>query len=167
MSLSTQTQRRLPTIKRHLLLGQSSQQIGECLGVTEKTIDRDIRAFIESGDFELWIKEEWIRLHNIIIHDNPEEAYRNITKLVSNMLTRRFKSEEIQYEEIKLVIDACPNNSPSQANTTHTPDKENSTEATADSAYSAVVDVGAKPKLEQTKSSSEPCNPQQNQSASA
>jgi len=89
MSLSTQTQKRLPKIKAGLLTGLNYTQIGSKCGVTERTIDRDISSWLESGLFETWIKEEWVRLHKQIIHDDPTEAYRQVSKLVSRMLTRK------------------------------------------------------------------------------
>lgn len=104
MSLSTQTLKRLPTIKAGLLKGLNYTQIGNKCGVTERTIDRDIKVWLESGQFETWIKEEWIRLHNLIIHEEPVEAYRQLTKILAKMVTRKAElktTEEIR--EIKLV----------------------------------------------------------------
>lgn len=89
MSLSQQTTQRLPTIKTELLKGTSYIDIGKKLNVTERTIDRDIKAFVNSGDFETWLKEEWLRLHNQVIHDDPIEAYRNVSKLISRMITQK------------------------------------------------------------------------------
>ena len=104
MSLTTQTRRRLPTIKSNLLQGLSYGQIGDILGVTEKTIDRDMKAFVESGQFETWIKQEWIRLHTAVIKDNPTEAYRQVSKLLSRMVTRKAEIKAIEEtREIKLV----------------------------------------------------------------
>jgi len=102
MSLSTQTQKRLPQIKASLLKGLNYEQIGTKCGVTEKTIDRDVKAWVDSGDFENWIKEEWIRLHQIVMNESPVEAYRNLTKLVGQMLTRKIqaKSEITQTQRV-------------------------------------------------------------------
>jgi len=92
MELSTQTLKRLPTIKHSLLTGLTTQQIGDKLGVTEKTIDRDLKAFRQSGEFEAWLKEEWMRLHHIIIKQNPTEAYKQITRLIGQTITRRIEA---------------------------------------------------------------------------
>lgn len=94
MSLSTQTQKRLPTIKQGLLTGLNYENIGRKCGVTERTIDRDISNWVDSGQFETWIKEEWMRLHNIIVHEDPVEAYRQITKLVRRMVTQKVEAKE-------------------------------------------------------------------------
>ena len=107
MSLSTQTLKRLPKIKAGLFTGLNYTQIGTNCGVTEKTIDRDIKTWIESGQFETWIKEEWVRLHNLILHDNPTEAYRQISKIIARMVTRKAElktTEEIKVEEKHVTI---------------------------------------------------------------
>ena len=103
MSLSTQTQKRLPKIKAGLLKGLNYSQIGSQCGVTEKTIDRDIYKWLNTGDFETWLKEEWVRLHNMIIHENPTEAYRQVTKILGRMVTRKVEAHSIEeIREIKL-----------------------------------------------------------------
>ena len=94
MSLSTQILKRLPQIKYGLLHGLTYIQIGESCGVTERTIDRDVKAWVESGEFETWIKQEWVRLHNIILHEDPVEAYRQITKILGHMVTRKIEKKE-------------------------------------------------------------------------
>ena len=101
-----QTRKRLPTIKTSLLKGLNRDQIGEKCGVTEKTIDRDVKAWVESGDFETWIKEEFLRLHAQIIHNDPVEAYRQITKLLGRTLTQRVEAiQEIRHIELSWKID--------------------------------------------------------------
>lgn len=107
MSLSPQTLHRLPQIKTGLLRGDNYPTIGASCGVKEKTIDRDIKAWLESGDFEAWIKEEWIRLHGKIVTENPDLAYKEITRLVAKMVTRKTETEmkvkaEITQKEVKI-----------------------------------------------------------------
>ncbi len=110
MSLTQQTQQRLPTIKAELIKGTSYPDIGKKLGVTERTIDRDIKAFVNSGDFETWLKEEWLRLHNQVIHEDPVEAYRNVSKLISRMITQRQELKaDITERQIKIVRMWQPN----------------------------------------------------------
>ena len=99
-----QTRKRLPNIKAGLLKGLNYTQIGEKCGVQEKTIDRDIAKWLESGDFETWIKAEWVRLHNIIIHEDPTEAYKQVSKILGRMVTRRVESKHTEeIREIKLL----------------------------------------------------------------
>ena len=106
MSLTPQTLRRLPKIKQGLLRGDNYTTIGQTCGVTEKTIDRDMQAWVESGDYEKWIKTEWtIRYAEFI--NNPKlkfEAFRNLTKLVTRMITKRIEAHTVEeIREIKLM----------------------------------------------------------------
>lgn len=102
MSLSTQTQHRLPQIKEGLLSGKNYTEIGLICGVTERTIDRDVKAWVESRQFETWIKEEWLRLHTIILDKYPVEAYREVSRLLGKTLTQRIEARE--QVEIKQAI---------------------------------------------------------------
>jgi len=91
---------RLRTIQDGIFKGLNREQIAQECKVTEKTIDRDMNVWVNSGLFEVWLKKEWVQLHQIIIHENPTEAYRNLTKLVSHMLTRKVEmKEEISVRE--------------------------------------------------------------------
>jgi len=94
MSLSIHTLKRLRTIKKGLLDGLTRDQLGDICGVTEKTIDRDMMAWFESGLFEIWIKEEWLRHHLIVSKKDPVEVYKQLTKLLGHTLTRKMKLEE-------------------------------------------------------------------------
>ena len=105
MTLSPQTLRRLPKIKQGLLRGDNYTTIGKACGVTEKTIDRDVKAWIESGDFETWVKEEWLRLHPQIIEKYPTLAYKELTRLIGKMVTKRVEAHTVEeIREIKVNI---------------------------------------------------------------
>ena len=107
MSLSTQTKIRLPTIKQGLREGFNYEQIGSKCGVTEKTIDRDMGDWVESGQFEIWLKTEFVELHNYTRKANPIEAYKQLSKIVGRMVTQK---SEIKAEinsnitEVKVLI---------------------------------------------------------------
>ena len=103
MSLSTPTLRRLPKIKAGLLRGLNYTKIGTSCGVTEKTIDRDVRAWVDSGLFETWVKQEWMRLHGIIVKAYPELAYKELSRIVGRMVTRKIeKKEQVDIRHIEL-----------------------------------------------------------------
>ena len=86
--------KRLSKIKEGLRGGLNREQIGEKCGVTEKTIDRDMNAWVESGLFEIWLKTEFVDLHNYTRDANPLEAYRQIAKIVAKMVTRKAEINE-------------------------------------------------------------------------
>ncbi len=107
MSLSRQTLKRLPTIKESIRKGLNRTQIGAKCGVTEKTIDRDMTKWIDSGLFEIWIKEEFLDLHHYARDNDPMEAYREIARMVGKMLTRKIEAhtvEELKVEEKHVAI---------------------------------------------------------------
>lgn len=101
MSLSRQTRIRLPRIKKGLIDGLTLGQIADICRVTEKTIDRDKQAWIKSGEFENWLREEWIRYHLIVGKKDPVEVYRQLTKLVGRQIAQRIAveaKEEVKFE---------------------------------------------------------------------
>ena len=100
MSLSTATLKRLPTIKESLRKGLNRTQIGLKCGVNEKTIDRDMKAWVQSGLFEIWLKEEFVDLHNYVRDDDPITAYKEIARIVGRMVTRKVEAHTI--EELKV-----------------------------------------------------------------
>ena len=104
MSLTPQTLRRLPKIKQGILLNHNRQTIGKSCGVTEKTIDRDMKAWVESGDFETWLKTEFVALHNHVVIANPTIAYKEMARLMGKMVTRKAELKTVEeIREIKLV----------------------------------------------------------------
>lgn len=94
MTLPTATQQRLHKIKSGLLHGKTIAEIALDCRVYEKTIDRDLQKWRRSKEFEDWLKEEWVRLHLIIQQRDPTEAYRQLTKLMGQTITRKMKVEE-------------------------------------------------------------------------
>lgn len=103
MSLSTYTLKRLPQIKEGLRAGQSRETIGKRCGVTEKTIDRDIGAWVESGLFEVWLKEEFVDLHTYARDNDPIEAYKQVAKIIAKMVTRKIEAKAEISERIEVV----------------------------------------------------------------
>ena len=102
MSLSTYTLTRLPYIKQGFRKGLSRTQIGlSCKEpVTEKTIDRDMKAWVTSGQFEIWLKEEFAELHHYAREANPMEAYKEISKIVGRMITHKTEIKSEHKEEV-------------------------------------------------------------------
>ncbi len=104
MSLSRWTLHRLPKIKVGLRKGLNRDQIADLCGVTEKTIDRDMRGWVDSGLFEVWLKEEFVDLHHYARDSNPLEAYKEIARLVGKMITRKIEAKTVEeIREIKLL----------------------------------------------------------------
>lgn len=101
MSLSTHSLKRIGTIKEGLREGLNRETIGKRCGVTKRTIDRDIKTWVNSGLFETWIREEFLDLHNYVRDADPVEAYRQVSKLVAKMITQKIEAKT-EHREIKL-----------------------------------------------------------------
>jgi len=102
MSLPRQTSIRLPKLKKGLILGQNLAEIARECHVTERTINRDKEAWLASGDFEVWLRDEWLRYHMLIGKTDPVEAYRQLSRLIGKTLTQRVEAETT-VREIKLL----------------------------------------------------------------
>lgn len=102
--LPKKTALRLPKIKQGLREGLNYQQIAENCGVkSSQTIDRDMKAWVESGLFEVWLKTEFVELHEHARIANPLEAYKEIAKIVGRMVTRKTEVTEDIYQETRIV----------------------------------------------------------------
>jgi IS30 family transposase len=93
----------MPKIKKGLMEGKTITQIAEDCNVYEKTIDRDMRAWVDSGEFEIWLKEEWLRVYVDIKKIKPIVAFEALNNLVGKMLTRKIeRKEQIEIRSIEL-----------------------------------------------------------------
>ncbi len=96
MSLSVHTLKRLPQIQQGLREGLNREQIGANCKVTEKTIDRDMNDWVQSGLFEIWIKTEFVQLYYHAKESNTMETFKEIGRIVGRMVTQK---RELQIDE--------------------------------------------------------------------
>jgi len=101
MALSRQTLNRLPTIKKGFRSGQSYEEIASSCEVHHRTIERDVQSWVQSGLFEIWIKQEFIDLHGYARGNDPIEAYKQIAKIVAKMVTHKIERKTETTTEIK------------------------------------------------------------------
>lgn len=102
--LSKQTIIRLPKIKSGLLQRWNRERIGESCHVTEKTIDRDIQAWVKTEDFIEWIRDLWVSLYQKV----PEEvAFKEASRLfMKSMVVKAEIHKEItERKEVKVSFD--------------------------------------------------------------
>jgi hypothetical protein len=103
--LPKKTAIRLPKIKQGLRDGLNYDQIAANCGLkSSQTIDRDMKAWIESGLFEIWLITEYIETHYYMKNANKSKVYDNLTRIISRMVTqkRELKVEE-NIREIQLI----------------------------------------------------------------
>ncbi len=107
MSLSTQTRIRLPKIQQGLRQGLTHDQIAENCGVTSRTIERDLDRWYESGEFETWLKAEFVELYEYVRTANPTIAFKELSRLIGKMVTRKAEiKEQIDITHKQIIVKA-------------------------------------------------------------
>jgi len=114
-----ETTDRTTQIINHLRQGKTHEQIAQELQISRATVERDLRAFVESPQFRPWLKQEFLRLHAIILKEDPKECYRTIARLIrragdisvnqANLTQIRIvfgNDDRIQAENVNVVDDA-------------------------------------------------------------
>jgi len=91
--LTYQTKKRLPTIIKGLLEDKTHEQIAAIIGVTRATVERDLRAWRETGGFEEWVDEEFFRLHSKVRTEDEKLAYKTIARFKERILARKQEIE--------------------------------------------------------------------------
>lgn len=93
--------------KKYILENIASKTIDEIAvecGVTEKTVDRDIKKLKESGDWFEWIESELLRLHKSRdIDDNTK--YKEMSKLYAKGITTKAEITTSGTQTINVVFD--------------------------------------------------------------
>jgi len=103
MSLSKQTQLRMPKIKDGILRGLNYDEIAAtCKLKNHRTIERDVKTWVESGEFETWLKVEFLITYPEIKAEDKVLAFQEIAKLIGKMLTRKIEAHSLT--ELKAAI---------------------------------------------------------------
>lgn len=97
ITLSAKDQTDIEQIKLMLLERKSQVEMSVVLNLTRETINRKIQRWIQTPDFELWLKTAWLDKYQKV---DDETAFEALTKLLSRMVTqKRELKEEIQVTE--------------------------------------------------------------------
>jgi len=116
ITLSNADKKHLPKIKSLLLQGKSQVEISVALGLRRETVNRKIRRWMQTEDFEQWLKEVWLDLYREVRHDNPVEAFRQISKILGRVLEKKPSlAEQIREIEIRWEDDESEINDKVQA----------------------------------------------------
>ncbi len=91
--LPEDTKRRLPAIMDGVQAGKTNAEIAAELGVSKFVIDNDRLLFQRSAGYEIWVEEEFQRLHTIIADTSPEVAYKVMGQLMKAIIGLKIKAE--------------------------------------------------------------------------
>lgn len=85
--------KRLTYIIQYLRKGATLPYIaGEC-GVSEKTIDRDLKEWRESGGYDTWLNCELLILHDAAVEEDIIAAYRVVADLWKERMRKKTEIE--------------------------------------------------------------------------
>ena len=105
LKLSAQTQQRLPKIKIGLLSRQTREQIGQDCRVTERTIRRDLKAWVKTPDYDEWLEILWLTVLQEVYPDNKLEVFKEVSRLKAKRITQRIESKHVEEITEKIKVD--------------------------------------------------------------
>ncbi len=91
--LPEDTKRRLPEIMEGVQAGKSNAEIAAELGVSKFVVDNDRLLWKRSAGWEIWVEEEFQRLHEHVSDTNPETAYKVMGQLMKSIIGLKIKAE--------------------------------------------------------------------------
>jgi len=99
LTLSAKDWRDIEIIKPMLLDGKSQLEMSVALQLRRETVNRKIQRWLQTNDFELWLKQAWLEKYQKV---DDETAFEALTKLVGKMVTQRaeVKSEHIETQRV-------------------------------------------------------------------
>jgi len=81
---------RQPILEASMLDGLAIAQIAKRCGVQPGTIKRDIRKWKESGDYDVWVTRELLRLHK---QECQKEGGGKAYQIIADLFKRRLKEQ--------------------------------------------------------------------------
>jgi IS30 family transposase len=81
-----------PQVIAMLFEGKSHDEIADVLGMARASVTRKIHRLMDTREFQNALTEEWIKRYNTMRVDNPREAFKSLTRLVAQTITRHFES---------------------------------------------------------------------------
>lgn len=104
--LPEDTKKRLPAIMEALSHGKNNEEIAAQLAVSKYVIAYDRLLWRQSAGYEVWVYEEFHRLHTAIADQHPIVAYKEMGKLLGRIFAQKIKAEIKAKGGIKVDIEA-------------------------------------------------------------
>jgi hypothetical protein len=94
-------------IKQMLIEHKTQLDMSRELGLRRETVNRKIRRWVQTDDFENWLKTAWLQQYQNV---DSTEAFRALTSLVGKMLTRKIeRKEQIEISEEIVTVNVTEN----------------------------------------------------------
>jgi len=104
--LPEDTKGRLPAIMKGVQQGKSNEEIAEELGVSKYVIAHDRLLWRRSDGYEVWVFEEFHRLHAIVADSSPITAYKEMRHLLGRLIGQKIRAEIKAKGRIKVDVEA-------------------------------------------------------------
>jgi len=83
-----------PRILQMLFEGKEHAEIASELGLNRTTVTLKIHRLMDTREFQNALSAEWVKRYRQMQIDNPREAFRQLTRLVAQTITRHIESTE-------------------------------------------------------------------------
>ena len=103
LTLSAKDHADIERIKPMLIDGKSQLEMSVVLNLRRETVNRKIARWVQTPDFEVWLKTAWVEKYQQV--DN-ETAFDALTKLMCRMVTqkREIKQEITSNETVDINV---------------------------------------------------------------
>jgi predicted transcriptional regulator len=92
--LNSRDVRDAPVILQMLFEGKEHTEIAEKLGLNRTTVTLKIHRLMDTKEFQNALSAEWVKRYRQIQIDDPREAFKQLTRLVAQTITRHIESTE-------------------------------------------------------------------------
>lgn len=91
VTLSPKDKADIEKIKLMLLERKTQEEMAKELSLRRETVNRKIRRWVQTEDFETWLKTAWLERYAKV---DDAKAFEALTQLVGKMLTRKIEKKE-------------------------------------------------------------------------
>lgn len=104
--LPEETKKRLPAIMEGVGLGKTNERIATELGVSRYVVAHDRLLWQRSGGYEVWVYEEFQRLHAVVADEHPITGYKVMGQLMGRIISQKIRAEIKAQGRIKVDVEA-------------------------------------------------------------
>jgi hypothetical protein len=103
--LDTRDIKDAPRVLAMLFEGKKHEEIATALGMERANVTLKIHRLMDTREFQNALTEEWIKRYNAMKVENPKEAFKSLTRLVAQTITRHFEaSTEVSLTERRELV---------------------------------------------------------------
>ena len=104
VTLSAKDRRDIEIIKPMLLEGKNQLDMSRVLGLRRETVNRKIGRWVQTEDFEVWLKTAWLDKYRTV---DDKQAFDALTKLLGKMVTRKAEiKEQVDITHKQIIVKA-------------------------------------------------------------